>query len=414
MTTTETTPSYILPREKWWWLGLALLLVLAGWLYLRGYNVSLPYFDHVDEPHHLLAAQHEIDFGHARGVFHEAYPPGMRTLIYLLLKHIKPVDYHHGAVLPALRLITIATWMLSVVLIALLGAKLAHPHTGLMAAAIWIVNPWVVERAHWVLPDGYLTLFSLLALWLALIGGLHGRRSFCTTAVYCLMIAIVFKTTALFLAPIVLLLPLAGVSRRTLTRHEARRQLIWNGVRFAFFLFWLLLIYPTLESHNVYHFPVTEGRITLPRLDKMRDYLIPVLLTFQTITGWAITAAASVLAWRYRGRVNAIALMSVSLGAVLWLMAFGILPVRGDQLRQFFTLGAFLSLLYATSLTGVFYFLEEALTRLPPPPPQFSIFPPPATFAASLASHSAAWRQPAACLSRIGRAGAQLHLARPS
>ncbi len=34
-----------IPHHKWWWLGLALLLLLACWLYLRGYNVSLPYID---------------------------------------------------------------------------------------------------------------------------------------------------------------------------------------------------------------------------------------------------------------------------------------------------------------------------------------------------------------------------------
>ncbi len=99
--------SEIIPRDEWWWVGLALLLLLAAWLYLRGYNVSLPYFANNDEAHHLLAAQHEIDFGHARGVFHEAYPPGIRTLNYLFLKHIKPVEAHHGTMLPALRLVSI-------------------------------------------------------------------------------------------------------------------------------------------------------------------------------------------------------------------------------------------------------------------------------------------------------------------
>lgn len=138
----------ILPREKWFWAGLLLLLLLAGWLYLRGYNASLPFIVHHDEPHHLLAAQHTIDFGHARGVFHEAYPPGTKTLAYLFLKHLKPDGAHHGVMLPALRLIPICAWLLVIVLIALLGRLIAHPLTGLMAVAIWIVNPWVVERAR--------------------------------------------------------------------------------------------------------------------------------------------------------------------------------------------------------------------------------------------------------------------------
>ena len=123
----------------------------------------------------------------------------MKTLNYLLLKHIKPVEAHHGTMLPALRLITISAWMLVIVLVALLGAMIAHPLTGLMAAAVWIVNPWVVERAHWALPDGYLTLFTLLAL-VAGIGRLFAwaALSFSTAAVYSIMLAIVFKTQALF------------------------------------------------------------------------------------------------------------------------------------------------------------------------------------------------------------------------
>ncbi len=204
-----TDQSSLLPREKSWWLGLQLLLLLAGWLYLRGYGVSLPFISHVDEPQHLLAAQHLIDDGTASAVYHDAAPPGMSRLNYLLLKHIKAPDDPPGTMLPALRLITIAAWLLVVVMIALLGRMVANPLCGLLAAAIWIVNPWVVERAHFVLPDGYLTLFTLLALWLALVGALHGRPSFSTAAVYSIMLAIIFKTQAIFVAPLAIFLPLA-------------------------------------------------------------------------------------------------------------------------------------------------------------------------------------------------------------
>ena len=156
MLTGPTVRDEIIPRSPWWWLSLALLLILAGWLYLRGYNVSLPYIDHNDEPHHLLAGQHTIDFGHARGVFHEAYPPGTKTLAYLLLKHIKPVEAHHGTMLPALRLISITAWMLVIVLIALLGTMMVHPLAGLMAATYQLVSG-LYDPATWqrlLSPDG--------------------------------------------------------------------------------------------------------------------------------------------------------------------------------------------------------------------------------------------------------------------
>ncbi len=208
MSAPVTDRDSLFPREKLWWFGLLLLLLLAGWLYLRGYQVGLPYLVHVDEPQNLLAAQHLIDDGTARAVGREAYPPGARSLIYLFLKHVKTPDDPPVVMLPTLRLITIGAWLLVVVLIALLGRLVANPLCGLLAAAIWIVNPWVVERAHFVLPDGYLTLFTLLALWLALVGALHGRPSFSTAAVYNIMLATLFKTQAIFVAPLIVFLPL--------------------------------------------------------------------------------------------------------------------------------------------------------------------------------------------------------------
>ena len=356
-----SSASPIIPREKLWWLGLLLLLLLAGWLYLRGYNVSLPFIAHVDEPHHLLAAQHLIDDGTARAVFHEAYPPGTSRLIYLFLKHVNSPDDPPGAMLPALRLITIGAWLLVVILIALLGHMLAHPLTGQMAAAIWIVNPWVVERARFVLPDGYLTLFTLLAIWLALVGALHGRRSFSTAAVYSLMLAIVFKTQALFVAPLAILLPLAHAPE--IYHNKARQQVFWNCVRFGFFLFWLLLIYPTLDAFDIPYFAAAESRISLPSPQLVFGYLERVLRQFMPITGWVGVALAGCLLWRNRAAVRWLPVAVIGLSALSLLVGTSLFAMATDPLRQFFTLGALLSILYGLGLTGLIYAAQEALKR---------------------------------------------------
>ena len=356
----ETRPT-VFPRSLWWWLALGLLMILAGWLYYRGYDASLPYIDHVDEPQHLLAAQAIIDTGSARPVFHEAAPPGISRLNYLLLKHIKPADAHHVTMLPALRLITITAWMLAVVVIALLGALLGHPMTGLFAAAIWIVNPWVVQRTHFALPDGYLTLFTLLSLWLALVGCLNGRRSYSTAAMYSIMLAIVFKTTAILVAPIVIFLPLVNLWSPRAERVNTGQQVIWNCIRFGFFLFWLLLLYPTLEFVDIPYWPVTETRISAPDLHAIRMFLNQVLLTFQPLAAWAGVALAGAILLRYRKYVNSIALLVLSLTAIAWLFGMSMLPLRGDQLRQLFVPGAILAILYAVSLTGLAFLFEEIL-----------------------------------------------------
>ena len=362
MHTQITGASEILPRKKWWWLGLALLLLLAGWLYLRGYNVSLPFIQHHDEAHHLLAAQHTIDFGHARGVFHDAYPPGTKTLAYIVLKHFKPVEANHGAMLPALRLITITAWMLVIIMIALLGAMMVHPLTGLMAAAIWIVNPWIVDRAHFFLPDGYLTLFTLLALWLALAGCLHRRRSFSTAAVYSIMLAIVFKTQAAFVAPIVIFLPLLNWRRMPDGRRNAWRQTFWNCLRFAVFLFWLLLIYPTLEVDSIMYFPTSYSSIGLPSLESAWVSLRQVLRTFQSLQVWLLILLACGLLWRFRQRANAISIGAIVLAGLAWLLGMSMFNVRSP--RHYFTLGAMLALLYGVGLSCLVFLLDEAFSRL--------------------------------------------------
>lgn len=361
----------IIPRDKWWWVGLALLLLLVAWLYLRGYNVSLPYFANNDEAHHLLAAQHEIDFGHARGVFHEAYPPGIRTLNYLFLKHIKPVEAHHGTMLPALRLVSIGAWMLVIILVSFLGAMMARPLTGLMAAAVWIVNPWVVTRAHFALPDAYLTLFTLLALWLALVGCINQRRSFSTAAVYSLMLAIVFKTQALFTAPVVLLMPLLNWWRRPSRRNDSLKQVFWNCFRFAIFLFWLLLIFPTLEVDSIIYFPTSYSRIALPSLDSAWASLQNVLATFRLAQSWWIIAIACALLWRYRQRVNAVAILAVIFAGLAWLLGMSMFQIQGT--RHYFAVGAISALAVSLGFTGALLLLEEALSRIAPRPPSRQI-----------------------------------------
>ncbi|MYE25857.1 MAG: hypothetical protein F4X87_01305 [Chloroflexi bacterium] len=359
--------SEIFPQSKWWWLGLALLLCLAGWLYLRGLHVSLPFIEHLDEAHNMLEAQHIIDAGHARGVTRESYPPGMRSVIYPFLKHLKPDGAHHGTMIAPLRLVTVGAWTFTIIVIALLGAMIAHPMTGLMAAAIWIVNPWVLQRVPFVLPDGYLTLFSLLAIWLALVGVLHGRRSFNTAAVYSIMLAIVFKTQAILIAPIIVLLPLLNWRREPSRRKDAWQQAFWNCLRFALFLCWLLVLYPTLEApKHIYQYPVTELRIVIPSPDTVWQGLSQLLQTFQPLTVWLLVALSGGLLYRYRQQVNGIALVAIILSALAWLLGTHIVPTRGFHLRQYFPMGAMLAILFATGMTSLIFLLDEALTPLAP------------------------------------------------
>ena len=336
--TSETRP--VLPREKWWWLGLTLLLLLAGWLYYRGYMGSLPFLDHVDEPNHLLSAQHLIDEGSARNpLWYDAYPPGMYRLHYVLLKHLKPPELHFTAVLPVARLITITAWMLAFALTALIGYQMALPLTGLLAAAIYSVGPWVVERAHYALPDGYLTLFTLLSLWLALVSHAHRRRSFSTAAVYSLMMAIIFKTQAIFVAPVILFMPLLGLRNAgsSNVRRHALEQTFWNCVRFGFFLFWLLFIYRTLEADNIPNWVAPSDSLASSPFVNIQAHLYLTLDQFQARAGWLATLICGLMLWRYRRQTAPAAIFAILLSALALL--FGSSFFGRQSLRQFYTLG---------------------------------------------------------------------------
>ena len=362
MQTDASAKCTILPREKWWWLGLGLLMLLAGWLYLRGYDVSLPYFAHYDEQIHVVAAQHTVDFGSARNFRnHDAYPPGLAAVNYLLLKHIKPPDAHHGSILPLARLINIAAWLAAAALVALLGCLLASELGGLLAAAIWIVNPWIIARAHFALPDGYLTLFTLLSLWLALVGCLHRRRSFSTAAMYSIMLAACFKTQALFVSPLILFLPLAGFGQSQ-DRSALLRLVFWNGTRLSLFLFWYILLTPILSFDQIIGSPVAYQHFALPSPQLLWQNLEPALRWFWDINAWLAMSLAGMLLCLTRPRLNRVAVITLSLAALAWL--FGTSLFGAQHFRQYYALGAMLVLFYALGLSMLADFIIERSGRI--------------------------------------------------
>ena len=366
-------PRPIFPRSPLWWLTLLAIVLLACALFLPGYNFSLPYIDHPDEPAFNLAAQMIIDQGSARPMSFQAYPPGIISLNYVLVRFALPEGAHASAVLPVVRLLVIACWLGSAVVIALLGWQL-HPYAGLVSAFIWVTLPVLVMSSRFAIPNGPNALFSLLALWMALVGTLHRRRSFTTASVFMLMLAIVFKTQAIFLLPVVYLLPLAdwfsspagagnpaGAGDPAATRprllhitpHRAAivRQLWWNGARLGLFLVWLLVFYPTLEADQIPYWVAPSDGIGLPSWSTLSANLTHVLAEMQPLDQW--TAALSPLlllavSGRARWRTGGLALLMIVLAALSWWIGVSLFGVQ--NFRQFFPLGALLTLLRGLAL----------------------------------------------------------------
>ncbi len=224
-----------------WWMALALILLLGGSLRFTGYDFSLPYIDHPDEPNQFLAARLVLDQGTSRSIGKHSYPPGIVALHYLFVRYWQDPALPPSIVTGPVRLIAISASLLSIALLALLGYHGAGPPAGLIAAGFAAITPWLVDHSRFATADTFATLFSLLALWLTMAGVQYRRRGWTTWATYSLMLAVLFKYQALFLTPLVLLAPLlAGASWR--------RVVAGNALRLALFLAWLFLLTPALEA----------------------------------------------------------------------------------------------------------------------------------------------------------------------
>ena len=188
------------PRRNWW-LALLAILVLAGALRYPGYDFSLPYVDYIDEPNHNLAARMLVDFGTARSIGHDSYPPGIIMLNYVFIRLFHDPATPPSTVTGLVRLVAITASMGVVILLALLGFHCMGPPAGLISAGIWTITPSFVYFSRLAIPDIFVTFFTVLAIWLALTGTRFRRASWTTHATYALMLAIIFKYQAVFVAP---------------------------------------------------------------------------------------------------------------------------------------------------------------------------------------------------------------------
>ena len=224
-----------------WWLLLLLILLLAGQLRFTGYDFSLPYVDHPDEPNQFLAARLVLDTGTARSIGKHSYPPGIVALHYLFVRYWQDPAQPPSTVTGPVRLVAISASLLTMALLALAGYHAAGPPAGLVAAGIVAVTPWMVEHSRFATADTFATLFSVLALWLTLAGVQYRRPHWTRYATWALMLAVLFKYQALFLLPLLLLAPL-------LAGRDFRRVAAGNALWLALFLAWLFLLTPALEA----------------------------------------------------------------------------------------------------------------------------------------------------------------------
>ena len=224
------------PRRNWW-LALLAILVLAGALRYPGYDFGLPYPEEWDEVHHSLSGRYIIDTGSARPLGHDGYPPGIIRLYYFFLRFFQERGSPTTSVIWMVRLLAITASLGTVAVLALLGYQALGAPFGLLGAVFWAITPFFVERSRFGTAEMFMVFFSALALWLALADALWRRERWSTYATYALMMAVLFKYTAAFMAPILLLLPLRS-------GQAGWRDGFRNLILFAAFSAWLIFLTP--------------------------------------------------------------------------------------------------------------------------------------------------------------------------
>ena len=105
---------------RWWWLCLAAILLFAAFVRYTGYNFSLPYIDHPDEPDYVIAARFTFDTGSPKPIGMQGYPPGIIAIYYFIIKWFFPQSDMLNAI-PSVRLLSITVSLFTLIVIALVA-----------------------------------------------------------------------------------------------------------------------------------------------------------------------------------------------------------------------------------------------------------------------------------------------------
>jgi 4-amino-4-deoxy-L-arabinose transferase-like glycosyltransferase len=185
-----------------WWLAMAGLFATALLVRLVGYNFSLPYIDHPDEPVFYLTGREW------RGLFDaENYLAGYPPLYIWLNIGIQWILEAFGvpgaaSAIQILRLIAIGFSLLTLALIVFTARRSGGWLAGLLAGAAWAIAPVVVENSVYAIPDPLVYLLVIASIAFAVIALTEPKRAhWCVWSVAAGCLAILAKyyvLTAIF------------------------------------------------------------------------------------------------------------------------------------------------------------------------------------------------------------------------
>lgn len=342
-TLSATANPDIIPRRGYWWISLVIILLVGGLLRYTGYNFSLPYIDHPDEPNFNLAAQMTIDYGSPKPMNLEAYPPGIIAVNYVLLRFFHNPSEPPSTIIGVVRLISISFNLGVGLIIALLGYHIATPLSGLLAAGLWMIMPLIVEYSRYATADNFVAFFTLAALYVVIISVKYDRDSWATAGIVLLMLAIVFKYQALFVSPLILAAPLWRLRRRSAYRQILKNFAV-NSVYLALFFVWLVLLTPMLDANKIPNWVAPTDQSTFPSLSTLsHNFQITLAAITAAILIPGITGLFVFVAQRFQEKKDLSSALLVITGGGLWLI--GVSFYGQQSFRQFVALAGLMILL---------------------------------------------------------------------
>ncbi len=186
----------VFKSNRWFWAGLALIVVLAAIPRLLSYGFSLPYIDHPDEPNKYLEALawRGLFERHEEG-YYRGYPPGYLIVSYIVQVIGAPLGLQGaGETIRVMRLLSVLVNLGTLVFIALTARLAGGNLAGWVAGAAWGVSPLVLEHGVYAIQDPFVYFWVSAALWLASVAILDEKRKhWAIWSVMAGLTAIIFK-----------------------------------------------------------------------------------------------------------------------------------------------------------------------------------------------------------------------------
>jgi GNAT superfamily N-acetyltransferase len=230
-------------KQRQWvfWIGLSLIVLLAGGLRFAAAGFSLPYVDHPDEPNYYLAGLEWRGLFDNRG-YYASVPPGYIAIHAMSQPVLESLGVNGLADTTfIMRHMAIIATLFALVFVALSARLLGGDIAGWVAGLSWGLAPIALRNTLLALPDPWVYAFTGAAIWLAIASiTLPTKQYLCVPSVVAGLIAVVVKYPAV---PALLPGLIAAISLLPKHRRLGFGYLLIQIALIAIVGYWLVEVY---------------------------------------------------------------------------------------------------------------------------------------------------------------------------